>query len=326
MFHLKNPLIFALLGLCFFGIPEVHAEKQFLDRVVAVINDEAITQSEIDIMLRPIFNQYKKDYQGDRLVDVLDQARRQLLNQLIEDRLVFQEAKEKKIEIDNVDVDKQMENFKKRFKGESELESVLKDEGMTLTTMRERLERQAMIRKLQDMEVRSKVVVSPMEVEKYYQEHPEEFKTTEAIQVRSLTIKKSDEARENGLTDEFAKAKIEELKEKITQGQDFSEIAKNYSEDMQAPSGGLSDWINRGDMIDVIDQKIFNLKVGEMTDLLETSMGYHVFRLEKKREARTISFEEAREDVYRLIYQQKIEKRFTEWMDELKSKAYISLR
>ena len=315
-----------LLLTMLFLLPASYAERQLLDQVVAVVNDDAITQSELDGLLRPLYEDYKQQFQDKKLADMMNEARGKLLNQLIEDRLVFQEAQNQKIQIEEKEVDQQMEEFKKRFSNETSLEDALRREGLTLNTMRERLHRQAMIRRMHDMEIRSKIVISPLEIESYYGAHPEEFSSEERLRVRSLTIKKNDEARQKGVTDEVAKAKIRDLREKILLGRSFEELAKQYSEDSTAKTGGLGDWISRGDMIAAIDDVVFKLKKGEISQVVETPLGYHLFRLEDLKENRKRTIQEAREEIFAKVFQEKARKRFGEWTSELKRNAYISIR
>ena len=151
------------------------AEKQLLDQVVAVVNEEAITQSELDGYLRPYFEQLKQQFQGENLMMEVNEARKKLLNQMVEDLLVYQEAKRLKIEVDEVAIDEQMIGLRGKFTDEKQMEEALHAEGLSMKMMKERLLRQQMIRQLHDQEVRSKIVVSPTELENYYKEHAAEF-------------------------------------------------------------------------------------------------------------------------------------------------------
>lgn len=302
------------------------AQTQLLDQVIAVVNEEAITQSELDSILRPIYEDYKQRYSGEKLFHELNDARTKLLNQLIEDRLVYQEAKEKKVEVDALKIDEQIETFQKKFPTPQAMEKALNDQGVTLHGLRERLEKQEMVKALHDQEVRAKVIVSPSEIEKYFEEHPERFTAKDRLRVRSITIKKSDEAREKGLKDEAASEKIHALEKNIQAGGDFAALAKENSQDVNAKEGGLGDWVERGAMIEAIDQVIFKLKPGETSQVLETAMGYHLFRCEEIQAGSKRGLEEVRDEIYSLIYRDKSEARFNEWLTELKAKAYISVR
>ncbi len=320
-----RPLIgFPLLA--FLLIPCALAQPRLLDQVVAIVNDDPITQSELDTVLRPVYEDYKNEYHGQELIEKLNDAREKLLSQLIEDRLVLQEAQKRSIQIEESEIDRQMEEFKKRFPTETALEDALRKEDLSLNALRERLRKQLMVRRLHDMEIRSKIVISPLEVEDYYQSHPSEFTTTDRLKVRSITGKKNDESRERGLTDEEARRKILQIRKKIVRGDDFAELAMKYSEDAYAKQGGLGDWIQRGAMIPTIDAVIFRLKLGEISEVVESSMGYHVFRVEEKESGHKRTLEEARDDIFSKLFKKKIDTRFQDWMSELKKDAYISIR
>ena len=309
-----------------FASPLAFAERQLLDRVVAVVNDEAITQSELDMMLRPIYEEYKQEYDGPVLLEKLHDVRQKLLNQLVEDRLVYQEAQARKIEVTQAEIDEMMDDFKKKFKTEDALEEALQSQGFTHHDLEEKMRRQALIRRLHDMEIRSHVVVSPIEVENYYKDHPEEFATKDSVRFRAITIKKNDEAREKGLTDEAAKQKIADLRERIVKGEDFAQIAREFSEDLKAKEGGYNDWVQRETMISAIDEVIFKLKPDELSEIVETEMGYHLFRVEEKKNGSRHNFEEVRDQIFDKLYRQEMEKRFQDWMNQLKQGAYISIR
>ena len=325
-----KPLITVIFLFCLI-LPGAFAGQesrppQLLDQVVAVVNDDPITQSEVDTLMRPVYEQYRRNYQGGKLISMLEEVHKKLLDQLIEDKLVFQEAKNQKIEIDESAIDEQIENFKKRFKSENEMEDAMRKEGLALSDMRERLRRQAMIRKLHDTEIRSKIVVSPMEVNEYYEKNTKEFSSDGQLRVRSLTVKKSNEARLKGLMDEAAKSKIQDLRAKILAGEDFGKLAKQNSEDISAKDEGLSDWIERGAMIPAIDEVIFKLNLSEISGVIETEMGYHLFRVEEIKKAFKQNIEEVRNQIYGKIFSIKAQERFQEWTQELKRNAYISIR
>lgn len=322
---MKKTLIFLLL-VSFAFAPVLRAERQLLDRVVAIVNDEAITQSELDILLRPIYEQYRTEYHGEQLIEALDKARIALLNQIIEDRLVFQEAKAQKIEVPPARIDERVAEFRARFPDETSMEKELLTQGLSLTDIRERFHRQEMIRALHNQEIRTRIVVSPKEIEEYYDLHKGEFATQEQIKTRSITINKNQESRDLGILDEEAKKKIDALKNRISAGEDFTEIAKANSEDTNAKDGGLSGWIKRGDMIQAIDAVIFGLKVGETSNVIESPMGYHLFRVEERKEGYDYTLDDVRDKIFSELYRQKTEERFKDWVNDLKKSAYISIR
>ncbi len=326
---MKIPNFFFLIGMAFLVLnPPLGwaTERQLLDQVVAVVNDEAITQSELDVVLKPLYEEYRKHYMGESLMKALNEARQKILSQLIEDRLVFQQAKTQGIHPPDSEIEEKLTDFKTRFKDSQEMDSVLQAEGLSLTDVRKRIERQAMIRELQDMEIRSKIVISPTDVEAYYRDHPEEFTSPERLRFRTLTVKKNEEARTKGITDESARTKIEELRRWILSGDDFGTLAEKNSEDSSARQKGLGDWVEPGSMIPDINDVVFSLPVGEVSRVIETPMGYHLFRVEEKEEAHSKTLDQAREEIFAKLYKEKVRNRFQSWMEDLKREAYISIR
>jgi len=323
---MKKLIFLLLLALPLFMPLARAAEEELLDRVVAVVNDEVITQAELDTFLRPIYEQYSKEYSGAELVKVVNEVRQKMLSQMIEDKLVYQEAVQMGIEVKDEDVEKEFQIFKSKMEKPEDLDMMLEHEGLTMKALRERLKKQAMVRQLQDREIRSKVIVSPTEVEDYFKNNPDQFKVKERIRVKSLTIKKDEESRTKGLTDERAKQRIELLAQKIRIYRNFDQIVKDFSEDSHAKQNGAGEWIERGAMIESVDEVIFKASPGEITGVVETPIGYHIFRIEEKEPEQHRTFEEVRDQVAGYLFQEKSNVRFRDWMEEVKKAAYISIK
>ena len=323
---MKRPILLLLLALPLFMPLARAGEQELLDRVVAVVNDEVITQAELDTFLRPIYEQYSKEYSGAELTKAIDEVRQKILGQMIEDKLVYQEAVSMGIEIKDEDVDKEFQEFKSKLEKPGELDEMLEREGLTMKALRERLKKQAMVRQLQDREIRSKVIVSPTEVEAFFKNNPDKFKRKERVRVKSLTIKKSEEARAKGLTDEKAKQRIELLAQRIRLNRNFDQVVKDLSEDSHAKEEGPGEWIERGSMIESVDDVIFKTPVGKITGVVETPVGYHIFRIEAKEPEKVRTFEEVKEQISGYLFQQKSNTRFHDWMEEIKKAAYISIK
>jgi parvulin-like peptidyl-prolyl isomerase len=323
---MKKPIFILLLALPLFMPLARAAEQELLDRVVAVVNDEVITQAELDTFLRPIYEEYSKEYNGEELMRAINEVRQKILSQMIEDKLVYQEAVKMGIEIKDEDEEKEFQEFKSKMEKPGELDELLEREGLTMKSLRERLKKQAMVRQLQDREIRSKVIVSPAEIEDFFKNNPDKFKSKARVRVKSLTIKKSEEARTKGLTDEKAKLRIELLAQKIQLNHNFDQMVKDVSEDSHAKEEGGGEWIERGAMIESVDEVIFNTPAGKITGIVETPIGYHIFRIEAKESEQVRTFEEVKDQIAGYLFQEKSTARFRNWMEEVKKAAYISIK
>lgn len=314
------------LGFLILGTHPAWAQKQLVDRVAAVINDEAITQSELEMYLRPIYEGLKQQFEGEELMNRLNETRLKLLNQMIEDRLVFQKAKAMELKAEDSEIEEEVDRLKKRYPSEEVLEKEMTSQGYSMSGLRENIRRQILIRKLQDIEVKSRIIVSPREIEEYYKSHTGEFEQELRTKLLSITIRKSKEAEEKGLVDEAAKKKIESVEFRIRNGEDFEDLARQFSEDAHAAEGGQVGWVRKGEFLPSIEKALHELNQGAISPVLETAAGYHLFRVEEKDPGKVSSLEEVREKIRADLFREKAEKRFKEWMEELKTQAYISVR
>jgi len=325
---IKKVLITILLAMGFsLGFNgHMEAKQELLDRVVAVVNDDIITQSELDGLLRPLYEQYMRDYSGQTVMKMLAEAQDKLLSQLIEDRLVYQEARNKQLDISETEIEREMAAFRQRFGSDAKLEEALRLENISIKDLQDKVKKQALVRKLHEIEVRSKVVVSPREVEEYFAAHQTEFSAPEQIRITSLTIKKSDESRAKGIADEDAQTRLKALQERAKNGEDFDKLIEESSEDKHADRGGKGNWILRGQMIPAVDEIIFATAEGQMTDVIETPIGYHLFKVVEKQLPIQKTFEQSRDQIYDILFHKKSEERFSRWIEDLRKSAYISVK
>jgi len=321
---MKQIIIVILFLVISFGVSTGFVYSETVDRIVAVVNDEPITQSELDALLIPIYAQYRSAYIGEEFINKVNEARTNLLNQLIEDRLVAQEAKRLEVKVTEEEVEAHINEVKRKFPSDDEFNLFLANQGITLDKLYKRYEEQIAIRKLHYYEVRQKVVVSPLEIEAYYSEHIDEFTEKEKLKVKTIMIKKKED--QGGKMVDEARIKIEKLVNEVQNGASFSELAKQHSEGMNAEEGGDLGFIERGEMIPEFDKVLFNLSVGEISPILETDIGYHIFIIEAKQEKKVKTLSEIKDEIYNIIFKIKSKDRFEKWMQELKQNAYISIK
>ncbi|MBI4550526.1 MAG: peptidylprolyl isomerase [Candidatus Omnitrophica bacterium] len=316
-----------LISACLAGMPGTRPLRaEMLDKVAAIVNDEVITQSELDQLLLTVYQQYRQAFAGEELVRKMNEARMTLLQQMIEDKLVYQESQRLKVTVSEEEIKERLEEFKGRFPNEDEFEKILARQGLTLTKLRERYREQIAIRKLQQYQVQSKVLVTHKDIEEYYQSHLADFTQPEAVEAKTITVRKSEEAVKAESEDPTAKKKAEDVLRRLYAGEDFETVAREASEDTMAAEGGNLGTIKRGDLVENLDEALFTLKPGEISPILETPMGYHIFRVEKKTEKKVLSLEEVRNKIRDYVYREKSRALFAEWLDTLKKNAYIAIR
>jgi len=319
----KKITFIALLIFITSFLPTVSIQAELVNRIVAVVNDEPITQSELDVLLVPIYEQYRSVYSGQEFVNKMNEARTNILSQLIEDRLIGQEAKRLGVEVESEEINAYVEEIKRKFPDEDAFDVFLDQQDMTMDKLRGRYKDQIAIKKLHQYEVRQKVVVSPLDIEQYYQEHIDELTEKEKVKVKTIMIRKRNDG-ESGVDE--ARMRIDKIVQQLSNGASFDEMAKQYSEGMHASDGGALGFVQKDEMISEFDSVLFKLSVGERSDILETELGYHLFLVEAKQGKKVRPLAEVKEDIENTLYRTKAKERFAKWMSELKENAYISIK
>lgn len=322
--HMLRCLRYVIIAAVFasFVITAREAHGVVIDKIVAVVNGEIITQREIAWHLIPMYEQYRKEYTGRRLEKKMTEAEDAVLNQLIDDKLVLSEAKNNGIEVTNKESESKLQTVKNNFGTEDQFRDALAIQNITLSELRSRFKNEIMKSKIVRKEIGWNITITPSEVREYYDTHIDEFKIPGKADVRNILIRKED----SGRTKKESRFLIEKIKELLEKGEDFGEIAKEYSEGPNAKEGGDLSSIEKGQMIKKIDDAVFSLEGDGISDIVESSIGYHIFEVTKKVPAKVIEFKIARPEIEDLLYKRKIDKRLKKWLNELRKNAYISIK
>lgn len=307
--------IIALLSWIPFSYAEV------VDKIVVIINDEIITQGDLDRILYPIYVQYRNLYSPEEVEGRMEAARHTVLRQLIQDKLLLSEAKRKKIEVTDDEVEERMDELKRRFQTEEEFKKAMSEENLILVQLEKQFRERIMIDKLIDMEIRRTVSISPSEIISYYESHKSQFKEPRKVKLRSILIRTNEERSE-----EEAIRAAKQILKRLKKGGNFGLLAKEYSEGPYAASGGDMGWVKEGELMGRINDLVFTLDENEISGILKTNLGFHVFKVEEKVDAREMEFPAAKAHVERFLFNKKIEEKLGQWIEQLKNDAYIAFR
>ncbi len=314
----KIKIIIILIAII---MPGVLAQAATINKLVAVVNDEVITQQEVDQLLGVLYAQYSQEYKGGELLQKMEQVKKDILNQIIEDKLVLSRAKELGIKITESEIDERLDYIKKGFPSEDEFYKTLETQGVTIANLKDRYKDQIMMKKLVDYEVKSKISVLPSETNDYFEKHKDMFKEGDKYRVKNILIKAKDD-----VSFELVKVEIENVYNKLKEGANFDDLAMQYSQGPNAQKGGDMGYIEQGQMLEVLDKAIFILKPGEFSEPVKSEIGYHIFKLEDIKYGKRSSLEDVQEDIRMMIFQDKFKAQGKEWLAGLKKKAYISIK
>lgn len=271
-----------------------YSQAEIVERVVARINDEIITLTELEEAYQQLEGALPE---GERLP-----SKRELLERMVENRLLLQEAKREGIKVSEGEVQENIERVKSTFLSEKAFEMALEQEGIKIEDLKKRYEEELMIKKLIDREVKPEVEVTKKEIRDYYEKNKGRFREEERVEIRHV------------LFEDYSQSL--EVWKKIKSGIDFEEVAK----------GAYLGSFERGQLDRRIEEVAFNLKEGEISQIIKTESGYHIIKLEKKEEASVKELSEVKEVIRNFLSSQKMEKRIEEYLKELKAKQEIEIR
>ncbi len=293
---------------------------EVLERILAVVNDELVTEQDLQMVMAPVIAQYRTTYTGNEFDEKVKEARRQFLDKVIEDKLILSEAKRKQVIVKDPEVDDMMNEVRNKFPSREVFLKSIEEQGYTEKKLWDRFHDQVMMQKLVAFEVRSKVSVSPGEVNEYYKLHSEDFTQGDRIKLQHILIRVG--TRSESEAESFAQS----LYDKIKAGASFTDIATASSEGAEAKDGGDMGWVEKGQLMGEIDDKIFALNEGEITQPIPTALGYHIFKVVERQRSSVKPLSEVRTQIQDIIFKNKMKERLEEWLKNLKKNAYISIR
>jgi parvulin-like peptidyl-prolyl isomerase len=279
------------------------------DAIVAKVNGTVFTQkdleAEVDRLIprvtfhRNVPPEKRKNYYG------------RALDELIDRELQYQDAKAQDIKIEKEKIDAQLEKFKKRFKSEQEYKAALEKEKTSEEQVRASIEKELLAQAVFTRNVTDKAKMSDPALKEYYEKNTAKFKQPESVKLRIISVKDEKKAKD--------------VLAMIKQGDDFSEIASNFSEDTYRTRGGDAGYIHKGRMLSEIDEAAFKLKVGEVSDIITAENNYFIIKAEDRKPEQQIPFEETKEKLRRELESEKAGELKQKWMESLRSKAKIEI-
>ncbi|MCF6290110.1 MAG: peptidylprolyl isomerase [Desulfobacterales bacterium] len=302
-----------------------------VDRVVAVVNDEPITLSELNAEGKDFFQQIIEKTPPAELEGALTRARREVLSSLINQRIAAQKAAELGVEVSEQEVD---EAYDKVVSGNRmsrrEFQRQLAASGRSEQGPRPAIRAQILRSKLVSMEVRSRIVITDEKAREYYDHRygPDRVSTGYHLLQMGFSWNKGARPADLG-AEELAAAKAEarqraeQVRAQAVAGGNFRELAKAYSDLPSAAEGGDIGTFKQDDMAPHMRETITELKPGEISPLVEIGSGYQFFKLLSTEAGEVAPFESVREEIRDLLYQQELEKQYEKWLKELREQAYI---
>lgn len=291
------------------------------NRIVAVVDNEIITQLELEHKKAFLLHQIKQMQADSRDISEEEQRKieKELIEKLIVNKLIMQEAKRQNIVVTEEEINEKIESVRRRFPNEESFRKNLQQAKLTIEDLKESYEYELIMHKVFFNKARGEITVSPREIEDFYKQHRTDLKEQERVKLRNIFIRKT------GRLPEEISRKLDSVMTALKEGLSFEETVKKYSEGANAIMGGEMGEIRRGELSPNIEGIIFNLKQNGVSDWIETESGFYLFKMEENIAARPLSFSEAQGQIRTLLLNRKMDERFSIWVAKLKERAYIEI-
>jgi len=303
----------------------VSAYAEIMERIVAVVNGDIITLSELSGAFEPYKKNIEESYKAADKEKVIAEARLSMLNKLIDNVIIDQETKKSGIVINDDEVTTTINDaLSKRKMKMDDLINELAKENSSIEAYKKELKDHLLRMKFLRREIKSRLAVSEEEIGDYYTKHREAYEGKEAVRIRQILILFPKNSNQN------IKAKLREemnaIHKRLQNGEPFDALAAQYSQEPAAAAGGDIGYIEKGSMLPVVDSVAFSLKKDEISEVIESPLGFHIIKVVDKRGAGIKPIASVREEIKTKIEQEKMDKKYEEWIKDLRSKAIIEIR
>jgi peptidyl-prolyl cis-trans isomerase SurA len=302
---------------------QLEVSPDVVDRVICVVNNDAITQYELDeAELYYLAETHERVADGE----ARKALRARLLQNLIENRIQLQQAEREKVVIEDAELAENIAEIRKKLKAkdEKEFESILKSQGLTMEGVKKRLREQLMVQRVIRRKVALRISVTEPEIDKYLAENREKLETGLTFSARHILLQPDPNKGEEGWTE--ARKRAEEVYARLLEGEDFAELAKKYSDDPSAKDGGSLGTLKKGELAADIEAAILRLRPGEISTPFRSQVGYHLFRLDSRETLSGEGLAQVRSQIRDILYRQKYDARLKDWLVEIKQRAIIDIR
>ncbi len=294
-------LLFVLLGMLSCASPK-------MDDLVAKVGSDLIKVRDLIQALHREESKLEDNFQSNAKRFL--QIKRQVLEDLIQKKILEKEAKKEGIQISDQDLEQEIQKYKTHY-NELEFQKMLETRGIDYNTWREIKKVNLLTDKLVREKLFADIEVSEDKIKEYYESHREEFTRPETVRVRQI------------LTD--SKEKAEALYDRLKEGENFARLAHNYSLSPDRYQGGDVGYIAKGNFPKEFDV-CFDMKIGELSPIVSSLYGFHIFKVTEKKPEEQVSYDQVKDQIKGWLTDQIREEAFKKYYGDLRKKYPVEVK
>ncbi|MBN1957057.1 MAG: SurA N-terminal domain-containing protein [Desulfuromonadales bacterium] len=308
------------LVLLMFVLLTYSAIAKTLSQVAAVVNDEMISTYQLDQALaQALANKTDKNQLS---AAQFDQLKTNLLEKLINDKLVEQRIAELELSVDGAELDAAIDDVrKKNGLTPDTLKQALEAQGLTMDRYREQIRKEILRYKLLGREVNYKVLVTSSEVRKYFDEHIEKYQVEPKVRISRISYSIPIQASEEDLA--ALREKLTTTRERLAAGESFDAVMVEQKDN--ATGGDMGELVE-ADLAAPLQEAIKGLQPGDVSQPIELNNQLHLFLVTNRITSDTNLFDRVKDEIEEQLKREKTDLRFQEWEHELRANAYVDIR
>ena len=304
-------------------------QAEVIDGVAAVVNKDVITISQVRELIGSRERSLRESFSGSQLAAKITEMRAAALKDLIDRQLIIQEFKkmqEKGANIPEYVIDDRVQSIiREEFGGDrSAFVRTLQAQGYTMTRFKEVEREKIIVQALRQSKVNENFVVSPNQIQSYYDKNKSSYALPEQIKLRMIVLREGAGSDVPGTGNKAQTAA--EIRQKLASGAEFARMAEMYSEDdTTRDAGGDWGWIERNTLNEQLTKVAFSLRAGQVSDVVRVGDSYYIMVVDARKNAAVKPMGEVREEIERNLIQQERMKVQNRWLESLRKKAYIKI-
>ncbi|MDD5759012.1 MAG: SurA N-terminal domain-containing protein [Desulfobulbaceae bacterium] len=301
------------------------ARAEVADRIVAIVNDDIITLSEVNEEGAPYFQELIKRAPSEQLPAEMQKLRQEILSHLIDQRLIEQQAAKFEIKVSDEEINQTIDSMlAENHATKEDMKRDLASKGLSEAQYKKQLKNQILQSRLIGREVRSKVVITDEKINEYYKEHYTAKAGASGYHLLQIGFLWGDKYKQKSAAE--ARQAAENARKQLAAGENFAAVASALSDLPSKEDGGDIGVFEKQELAAHMKDAVLSLKPGETSDIIETPDSYQIIKLVSIQDGSELSgppMIEVKKEIETKLYQEEGEKLFKKWLSDLRGQAFI---
>jgi peptidyl-prolyl cis-trans isomerase SurA len=307
--------------------PAAQSKAVVVEEIIARVNNEIISLSEYQKAAQSLVQEIQQDCPNcaqDRIQEELKTRQKNLLRDMIDRQLLVERAKDMSLSVDT-ELIKRLDDVRKENKLASleELEKAVESQGIGWEDYKSQIRNGMLTQEVIRREVGGRMEIGSDEVKKYYADHQQEFVRKEGISLAEIFLSTDGKSPQEIAA---VRTKAEDLQKRVAQGEDFTAIAKRYSEGSTAADGGGLGDFERGQLAKALEDAVFGIEKGQVTGVIQTKTGFEILKLLEHYQAGLQPLEKVEGGISNDIYRQRMEPAMRGYLAQLREESYVMVK